>query len=82
MLFRSVPRIYFNPHIRHSEYDPLVALAQERGRPDIAAAISLAVHRSERLAIWLNLLEKFKHRPLVWRLAARLEREVLARRFT
>jgi len=78
----AVPRIYFNPHVCRSEYDPLVAWAQERGRPDIAAAIGRAAQRSERLAIWLKLLEKLKHKPLVWRLAAFLEREVLARRFT
>ena len=79
---KAVQRIYLTPHFRRSEYDPLVALAQERGRPDIAAAIGRAAHKSERFAIVLNVLEKLKHKPLVWRLAAPLQRELLARRFT
>ncbi len=54
-------------------------LALESGRPDLAAALGASIRRS-RLINWaLPRLQALSKRPVVWRLAVRLEELLIAR---
>jgi hypothetical protein len=75
---KSIERIYVTHPLR-SDYVPLAIRARRESRLDIATGIERALRRSARLDVWLKVPGALRRKRLLWRLAAPLERAILAR---
>ena len=74
----TISKIYYEDrHMIDRGWD-LHNLVMRKGRRDIAKAIARSLKRSLRLQRWSGIAHSFHKKPVLWRWADRLERQVLA----